>query len=272
MCMLVSENRKSCAIQTHLMYVSTISILLHLGGKCLLNWFLVFLQRMHISRSFLGIFSVSLAAVDTALTFFIIVVHIQRGGYVLLLGYLMTKYDLCLLVQIIGQISRVLRWPIAVVAAVDHFLTIFLWFLTALYFFLLFDFIPDIPNHDPLRCRVIHSLRTIHIIVLLFLVLACVAAFSLISPVDQSQIPSQRSFIQQTLQRFVYTWIVFPVFLAILLFLPMGIPSYLDLSIAWLCFLNSLLVAVVLCVFSLFSQGLQGLVEVPADNFCDWSI
>ncbi|XP_037837986.1 probable G-protein coupled receptor 160 [Kryptolebias marmoratus] len=271
------------------MYVSGLPILLTLGGKCLLNWVAVFLQKRQICRSFLGVFSVSLAVVDMALTFSFTKVYFHGDELVIVFGHLMTKYDVCLLVQLAGHISRVLQWPVVLMASVDHLCsgtrrleaissrpawvihssaTVLLWLLTALYLLLQYDFVPDISKRDVLRCRVFHSLQVLHITLLLLLVLACTALFSLIRPFPKSQItnqrqtPCRRSFVQQTLQDFHHTWTPFLVFLAGLPFLPVGIPSYLDLNVVWLHFLNSLLVAIVLCAVCPFSQVLQDLPEL----------
>ncbi|XP_037538286.1 probable G-protein coupled receptor 160 [Nematolebias whitei] len=278
------------------MYVSSTHILLTLGGKCLLNWVTLFLQKGQICRSFLGVFSLSLAVVDTLLTFSIAKIYTHGDEFVVLFGYLMTKYDPCLLLQLMGHISRVLQWPVFLVASVHHLctvtqrlqayifrptwlfytsVTISVWFLTALYFLLLYDFVPDISNGDTLRCRVFFSSQILHLTLLLLLILACATLFPLIKSLPRSQTTDQRqtlcrTFVQQTLQKFLHTWTPFLVFLAVFLCHPVGIPSYLDLNVVWLCFLNSLLVAIVLCVACPSSPALQGLPK-PGGGFSDWS-
>ncbi|KAM4552199.1 putative G-protein coupled receptor 160 [Odontesthes bonariensis] len=295
------------------MYTSINSILLGLGGKCLLNWLLVFFQKKHICRSFLAAFSASLAVFDAALTLTFTILRTRTDGYVVLFGHLLTSYHMCLLVQIVGQIHRVLQWPVVVMAAVDHFctvtqrlhantarakrvvylfVTVLLWCLAALYVFLLSDFTPvleDVSHHHMHRCWVFPSSQTLHITLLLLLTLSCTAlhagrfitlsfwirALSQNSPltsqtVDQSQTHSRGSFVQQAVCKFVLTRSLFLVFLAVLLLLPVGIPSHLDLNVAWLCFLNSLLVALVLCAVCPASQISLGLAAVPPDSFCEW--
>ncbi|XP_041848374.1 probable G-protein coupled receptor 160 [Melanotaenia boesemani] len=293
------------------MFISITSILLALGGKCLLNWVLVFFQKQHASRSFLGVFSVFLAVVDAALTLTVTTIHICSDEVIIVLGYLLTSYHICLLIQIMGQVHRVLHWPVAVIAALDHFCTVtqrldaathrakwlvylsvtfFLWCLAAFYIFLLSDFIPILENvtyHHIDRCWVFPSSQILHIALLLLIILGCTALHagrpvmlrhqlpSLNNPqkkltVDQSQTHSRRRFVSQALCRFLHTWTFFLVFLAVLLLLPMGIPSYLDLNVAWLCFLNSLLIVLVFCAVCPASQLLQELVEVPPDSFCQW--
>ncbi|XP_013862861.1 putative G-protein coupled receptor 160 [Austrofundulus limnaeus] len=274
------------------MYISRVPILLTLGGKCLLNWVVVILQRRQIGRSFLGVFSISLAFVDTVLMLSIAKIYIHSEEFVVLFGYMMTKYDPCLLLQITGHISVVLQWPVTLMASVDHLSTVtrklkattfkptwvfysyataFVWFITALYFLLLYDFVPDIYKDNTIRCRIFHSVQTLHITLLLLLVLASVAVFSAIKPLLKSHIPNwgqtpcRMSFVQETVQNFFHTWTPFLVFLAVPLFLPMGIPSYMDLNVVWLCFLNSLLVAIVLCAVCPSSQVLQDRPKPPAE-------
>lgn len=64
-------------------------------------------------------------------------------------------------------------------------------------------------------------------------------------PKLQNKIYTQsRSFVSQVLRVFLNTWTLFLVFLAVFLLLHMGVPSHLDLNVAWLSFLNGLLIAV----------------------------
>lgn len=269
------------------MYISSTHVLLTLGGKCLLNWVTLFLQKGQICSSFLGVFSVSLAVVDTLLTFSVAKIYTHGDEFVVLFGYLMTKYDPCLLLQLTGHISRAQQWPVFLVASVDRLclvtqrlqafifrptwlfytsVTLSMWFLTALYLLLLYDFVPDVSKRDTLRCRVFFSSQILHITLLLLLILTCATLVSLSKPLPRSQTKEQRQtlcrpFVQQTLQKFLHTWTPFLVFLAMLLCLPVGIPSYLDLNAVWLCFLNSLLVAIVLCAVCPSSPALQDLPE-----------
>ncbi|XP_073348225.1 probable G-protein coupled receptor 160 [Pagrus major] len=288
------------------MNVSIPSILLGLGGKCLLNWTLVFLQRKHICKTFLGVFGVSLAIVDTTLTVCVTTVHTHTDGYVLLLGSKLTRYHVCLLVQIVGQVYSALQWPVVVLAGLDHFCTVtlrlqpttamarwfvwvlvtaFLWHLTALYVFLLSDFTPvmeDVPHHQIQQCLVFHTSQILQVAMLLLLTLGCVALHAGCSArlfknspmndqiTDRSRAHTRRSVVHQAVHVFLNTWATFLVFLAVLFLPPMGVPAYLGLNAAWLCFLNSLLIAVVLCVVCPASQLAQGLAAVPPDSFCEW--
>ncbi|XP_061587044.1 probable G-protein coupled receptor 160 [Cololabis saira] len=284
------------------MFTSITFIVLGLVGKCLLNWILVLLQN-HICRSFLGVFSISLTLVDGAMTFILTTLHIFGDGYIVLSGYLLTRYHVCFLVQIVGEVQGVLQWPVVVMAALDNicsvtqrwraatfkskwilyaFVTVFLWCISILYTFLGSDFIPvmeDISHHQIHTCWVIYSLQTLHIALALLLLLGC-SALCVKSPLtlhcfylspDQNQTHCQRSFVQRVLCIFFHSWTLLLFYLAVLFLV--GIPSHLGLNVAWLCFLNSLLAAVVSCVYGRFCATLQpssGLVAVPPHCFCEW--
>ncbi|XP_029309794.1 putative G-protein coupled receptor 160 [Cottoperca gobio] len=281
------------------MNISIPSILRGLGGKCLLNWALVFLQRNHICKSFLGVFSVSLAVVDTLLTLSVTALHIHADGH--LLGLKLTRYHVCLLVQIIGEVYSALQWPVVVVAGLDHFSTItrrlktttkwisclfvncLLWCLVTLYVFLLSDFRPvmeEVSHNLIHQCWVFHTPQILQVATFLFLTLGCAVLHAVRSTsknpplkdqkTEQSSAHARRRVVHQTLNIFGNTWALFLFFLAVVLLLPVGIPAYLGLNIAWLCFLNSLLIAVVLCAVCPASQLAQGLAEVPSDSFCEW--
>ncbi|KAK9538709.1 hypothetical protein VZT92_003861 [Zoarces viviparus] len=289
------------------MIISIPSILLGLGGKCLLSCALVFLQWNHICKSFLGVFSVSLAVVDTILTLFVTTLHMHADGYIILLGLKLTRYHVCLLVQILGQMCNALQWPVAVVAGLDHFLRVtrrlqpvtgrtrfivclfvtgLLWYLAALYVFLLSDFIPVMEGvyHTQVhQCWIIHTTQILQVSMFLLLTLCCAALHAgcstrfLKNPplkdqsTDRSRAHSRRDVVYQAIHIFLKTWALFLFFLAMILLLPVGIPAYLGLNIAWLCFLNSLLIAVVLCAVCPVSQVTQGLAAVPPDSFCEWT-
>uniref|UniRef100_UPI0037E70440 probable G-protein coupled receptor 160 n=1 Tax=Semicossyphus pulcher TaxID=241346 RepID=UPI0037E70440 len=283
------------------MNISIPSILLSLGGKCLLNWTLVFIQRKHICKSFMGVFSVSLAVVDTILALFVTTIHLHTDGYIILLGLKLTRFHVCLLVQIVGQVYSSLQWPVVVLAGLDHFcthtrrlqpctsrtrwvvclfVTSLLWNLAALYVFLLSDFSPvleDVPYNQIQRCWVFHTSQILQVAMLLLLTLGCAALYAgCHTRLSKDQITHQRcclpekDVVYQAIHIFLNTWALFLFLLAVLLLVPVGIPTYLDLNVAWLCFLNSLLIAVILCAVCPASQLAQGLAAVPPDSFCEW--
>ena len=288
------------------MNISILSLLLGLGGKCLLNWALVFLQRSHICRSFVGVFSLSLSVVDTVMTLIFVVIHIYTDDPVFLLDWQLTRYHTCLLVQILGQVYSLLQWPVVLVASLDHVctvslpaassglkgivyscLTVLLWTLTVLYVFLLSDFDPvleDVSHHQVMWCWVSHTTQILQVFMLLSSTLACSVLHAVCSSTllenppeknqitNQSKTPSRRSIVFQVLSEFLSTWAPLLIFLAMLLLLPVGIPSYLGLNVAWLCFLNSFLITLVLCVACPTPRLAQALAAVPGDSFCEWRI
>ncbi|XP_030016776.1 putative G-protein coupled receptor 160 [Sphaeramia orbicularis] len=290
------------------MNISIPSILFGLGGKCLLNWALVFLQRIHIWRSFVGVFSLSLAVADTALTLAVTTIYVHADGHFLYMGLQLTTYHVCLLVQILGHIYRVLHWSVVALAGLDHaflvsqrldltavqttwivylFVAGLLWYLAVLYVFVLSDLSPvldDVPHYQMHRCWMPHTSQIQDVLmVLVFFILGYIvwhggrqtlrlsSSLNLKDQViNQSGIHSRIHFVLQVLHIFLNTWALFLVFLAVLILLPVGIPAYLGLNVAWLSFLNSLLIGVTLCVLHPAFELAQGLAAVPPDSFCEW--
>ncbi|XP_020490925.2 probable G-protein coupled receptor 160 [Labrus bergylta] len=277
------------------------SILISLGGKCLLNWTLVFIQRNYICQSFLGVFSVSLSVIETALTLSVTTFHLHTDGYVILLGLKLTTFHVCLLVQIFGQIYNALQLPVVVLAGLDHFCTLtqclqftiagvrmffilsvtgFLWYLTALYVFLLSDFNPvleEVSYNQIHQCWILRTSYTLQVALLLLLSLGYAALHAGCSTqlwkdqnTVQSRTFSRKNVVYQTLHVFLNTWALFLFFLAAFLLLPVGIPAYLAMNVVWLSFLNSTLIAVLLCAVCPAPQLAQGLAAVPPDSFCEW--
>lgn len=97
---------------------------------------------------------------------------------------------------------------------------------------------------------------------------ACWEQHAVIKKSSEQITKQSKSPLHQAIHIFVTTWALF--LLCLLLPLPMGIPAYLGLDAAWICFLNSLLIAVVLCVVCPAMQLAQGLAAVLPDNFCEW--
>lgn len=284
------------------MNVSVPSVLLGLGGKCLLSWTLIFLQRRHVFRSFLGVFTISLAAVDTTVAFAFLCPYINGDGSGRLLGLRVTRYHICLLVQILGQVCDVLHWPIVALAGLDHLLTVtqrgkassatlrlltyllmaaVQWCLAAFYVFLWSDFIPvmeDVSPHQIRRCWVAQTSQILYIVLFLLLTLGCFALdswcrtkiFKNKSPQDQivsqSGSQSKKRLVHQATETFFTKWAPFLFLLVILQLLPVGMPAYLGMNAAWICFLNSLLIAVVLCGMC----PAKDFVSLPPDSFCEW--
>ncbi|KAM3604100.1 uncharacterized protein V6R79_006349 [Siganus canaliculatus] len=284
------------------MNVSIPSILVSLGGKCLLNWTLVFLQSDHICRSFLGVFSVTLAVVDATLTLSVAAIYSCADSYMVLLGLHITRYHICLLVQILGQVYSALQWPVVLLAGLDHlcavtqrllptttrirwrvylFVTSFLWYFSAVYVFLLSGFTPvleDVAHSQIYQCWTSYTSQILQIVLTLLLTLCCETIHAQCCTnafrTDMSNgIHIRRRFVHRAVRLFLNTWASFLAFLAaLLLLLPAGIPAYLGLNCVWLCFLHSLLIAVALCAPCPALQLVQGLAAVPLDSFCEWRL
>lgn len=282
------------------MEISVSSILLGLGGKSLLNWTLVLLQRKHLFWSFLGVFCFSLALVDSLLTLCLSVLYLQGDGN--FLGMRLTRHHVCLLVQIFSYIYDVLNWPVLIMTGLDQYwnllpgslpalrlqklsyiaATSVLWILVLLYVFLVSEFYPVLGSEPPEllhQCWVLTSSQIPQVATMLFLTIACAMLHVHIelpmpSCRGSRQIktvePSRKDIIGQSLWIFLSTWAFFIVFLAVCLVLPVGIPVFMGFNIAWVCFIHSFLVGVVVCT----RWVVPPLTESPAitDYFCDWRL
>ena len=190
------------------MKISIPSILIALGGKCLLNWVMVVSQKKGSTcRGFMGVFGVSLALVDTILTLTLTALHVQADG--VLLGVRLTRHHVCLLSQLAGQIYGSLQWPVVVLGGLDCYLTVrgqgtsttttttttssrlqkvttvplsaLLWCSAVFYVFLLSDFYPVLGEEPPdqlHRCWVSLSSQALHVGMVIVLVVACALVYS----------------------------------------------------------------------------------------------
>lgn len=286
------------------MELPILSILLSLGVQSGLNWTLVFFQRNHISKSFLGVFIVSLAIVDTTLTLCVGALY-SANGSLTLLGLKFTRFHVCLLVQILGQVYSSFHGPVLCLAALDHFstitqrghpssararwlvylaLTIIMWFAVFFYVFLLSDFVPvleDVPHSQIHQCWVFHTSQILQVAMFALAVGFVVvrlghSAGLLRDPPSEEKTRAEkgshcrRSLIHQTTEILLSTWTPFLLLLAVLLLFPVGIPAHLSLNGAWISFLNSLLIAVALCAVRPVTRSAQDLDAVPPDSFCEW--
>lgn len=278
------------------------SVLLGLGGKCLLSWTLIILQRQHIFGSFLGVFTVSLAAVDTTLALSLTAVYVHGDGSVWFLGLRVTTYHICFLVQVLGQLYDVLHWPTVALAGLDHLLTVarrvrassagarclayllvtaLYWYLAFFYVFLWSDFIPIMDEVSPRQihqCWVAQTSQVLYIVMFLLLTLGCFVLhawcrtkFIKNAPlkdqiVNQTGSDCRRHVVQQAMHTFLSKWALFLLLLFLLQLLPVGNPAYLSMNAAWICFLNSLLIAVILCGVCPAKDS----VSLPPDSFCEW--
>lgn len=280
------------------------SMLLGLGGKCVLNWTLLFLQKDHLWKCFVGIFGLSLATVDTIITIIVTFIHIQADSNIL--GLRLTRYHECLLVQLLGYIYSALHFAIIILTSLEHFLivsrrlqhgalkttrifylflTFLLWTSMTFYVFALSDIYPileDIAHFKIYRCWISSSSEILEISMLVvFWAFCCIIWHGLkyliqiiINPhlAIKSHIQSRLNFIRKVGRIFLDTWAYFLVFLFLHMVLPVDMPAYLGLNCAWLCFINSLLIGVALCVVNPSFELAQGLATVPPDSFCEWRL
>lgn len=275
--------------------------LLSLGVQSGLNWNLVLYQWNDISRSFLGVFSVSLAVVDATLTLCVGVLYFGDSPLTLL-GLKLTRFQICLLVQILGQVYSSLQGPVLCLAALDHFCTVthrfrpttaaarlsvyslctaLAWSAATAHVFLLSDFLPVL-GEEPYSlvryCWVFHTSQLLQV-VMVALALGCVVLHVgygsgiLRNPGATAQrragsaSRAGRSLIHRTTETLLSTWTPLLLLLAVLILIPVGIPAHLGLNVIWICFLNSLLIAALLCVAQ---PGAQELPTLPPDCFCEW--
>lgn len=281
-----------------------LSILLSLGVQSGLNWTLVFFQRNHISKSFLGVFGVSLAVVDTTLTLCVSALYFADGSLTLL-GLKFTRFHACFLVQIVGQVYSSLQGPVLCLAGLDHFsavtqsghhtaarprwfshlvLTVVVWYAAFFYVFLLSDFVPvleDVPHSHIRQCWVFHTSQMLQV-AMFVLAVGCVLVHVgynvglLRDPPSEERIGAEtgsrcgRSVIRQTTEILLSTWTPFLLLLAVLLLFPAVTPAHHGLNGAWICFLNSLLIAVALCVVQPVARLAHDLDSFPPDSFCKW--
>lgn len=281
-------------------------ILLSLGVQSGLNWNLVLFQRNHISKSFLGVFSVSLAVVDTTLTLCVGALHFAEGS-IAFMGLKFTRFHICLLVQILGQVYSSLQGPVLCLATLDHFCTVthrlhpttararlfvyvlvttFLLFAAIFYVFLLSDFEPvlaDVPHSQIRRCWVFHAPQMLQV-AMVALALGCAVVHVCYSTglLKALQVKERtgaesgsrrgRSLVHQTTETLLSTWTPLLLLLVVLLLLRVGIPAHLGLNAAWICFLNSLLIAAVVCVAHPAVQSAQDLATLLPDSFCEWRL
>ncbi|XP_020784796.1 probable G-protein coupled receptor 160 [Boleophthalmus pectinirostris] len=280
------------------------SVLFGLGGKCVLNWALVFFQKNHILRSFLCIFSLSVSVVDTILTLFVTVIHLLQDFSVL--SWRLTQYHVCLLVQVLGYIYSAQHFFILVLTLLENlyvvlrrsqnvmwtptwifhlFLTLIVWLCSTLYVFKVSNIYPFLEDAAPFQtnnCWVSSSSVISEVATFVFYLLICFIVWhSLKHGIQHSknlnslitikpQILTRLSFISKVVWIFLGTWSLFLIFLVLHVVLLVEMPSYLGLNCAWFCFINSLLIALALCIVYPSSELAQGLAAVPPDSFCKW--
>lgn len=164
--------------------------------------------------------------------------------------------------------------------------TALLWYAATFYVFLLSDYQPVLSEealYHLHRCMVLHSSQALHVAAATVLAVACTLVYSHMerrttgagcSPREfRDGVLSRRDVVQQAVMTLLCSWAPLLVLLAVLLLLqPVTIPGYLSMNVPWLCYLNSVLTAVVLGSSCPASRREQGLAAFPLDSFCDWRL
>ncbi|XP_072296421.1 probable G-protein coupled receptor 160 [Eucyclogobius newberryi] len=283
------------------------SMLLGLAAKSVLNWALVFLQKQHICRSFVCVFSLSVSIVDLVLTLFVTFVHLLQD--VSLLDVRFTRYHVCLLVQILGFVHSAQHPGVLVLTVLEHLLTVSrlrdamrratwvfhlcltltVWLCATLYVFKLSDavlFLDDAANIQEDHCWISSSSAISETATFVGFLLLCFVSWHSLKYTTQlakkphrnclmtikTEIHMRFIFICNVLRIFWKTWALFLLFLFFHVVLPVEMPSYLSLNCAWCCFLNSLLIALALCAVNPSLELAQGTAAVPPDSFCEWKL
>ncbi|XP_061094926.1 probable G-protein coupled receptor 160 [Conger conger] len=273
------------------------SLLLALGGKTLLNWAAVFVQRRHMCRSFLGTFCMSLAVADTLL--FLSVSAIFLLGDVRVLGLRVTRHHVCALVHMACLAYSLLHWPVLLLAGLDYWRTLpprprppgwvcrygyplaafLVW--TAVLLRVLGGPAPGLDPEPgahllPWRCRVYRGPQStqmctavLFLLVVGALLCCCVKLADFVGARSHSAALDRVWLaIYRSLASFLGGWHAFVVLLVALLLLRVEVPGFLDMNVPWLCFLNSFLIGTV-------SVGCprdrDRVIPAFPDGFCDWS-
>lgn len=278
------------------------SLLFGIGGKCILNWALVLFQKGHIWRSFVGVFSLSLAVVDTFMTLTVTIIHL--GGDTNILGWRLTRYHVCLLPQILGYVYSSQHVTVLIISTLEHLfvvsrrvwkptwifrlvLTFLTWGFSILYVFNLSVvrlYVEDTTYFQINHCWISSSSAISELAIVVGCLCLCWTLFHLLKLLIQlvkvphsnycvtlkSQIRPRLSFAIKVVRIFLDPWALFIAFMFFHVVIPVEMPSHLGLNCAWLCFLNSLLIALALCVVSPAAELSQGSAQVPPDSFCDW--
>lgn len=272
------------------METSVPSLLLVLWLKNVLNWVLVVVLRHHMSRTFSGIFCISLTLIDSLLSFVLTAIFYLEDFNIS--GWHITGSHICLLAQIACLIYRVTNWPVFLLVGLDNFWTLsssstntrkltyaagvaLLWTATALYVF----WTPGVvvllegDNENP-QCKMFSSTQSSQVLVALLTTTTCVILYSY-APVDKCRTlrdPEQRCLLclRRVMQTFMSTWAPFPVLLIVSPLLQVEMHALLQVNVFWLCFLNSFCVALTLCGRSFAPNYTKS--DTFTDGFCSWSV
>ncbi|XP_067309346.1 probable G-protein coupled receptor 160 [Pseudorasbora parva] len=272
------------------MDTSVPSLLLVLWLKSLLNWLVVVVQRHYMIRTFSGFFCISLALIDSLLSFVLSAIFYLED--VNISGWHFTRYYICLLTQIACFIYSILHWPVFLLVGLDNFWTIsssrntswtqkltyiagvcLLWILAALYVFWVPDVALLLGDDEKHHCKLFSSPQTSQVLAALLLTITCVVIYSY-APFEKWRVPVSLHSTQQyclvCLRRVMHTLLsTWASFLALMIISPLiEMDAHLQLNVVWLSFLNSFSVALALCGHSFASNSKKS--DTITDVFCSW--
>uniref|UniRef100_A0A672K1F4 G protein-coupled receptor 160 n=1 Tax=Sinocyclocheilus grahami TaxID=75366 RepID=A0A672K1F4_SINGR len=267
------------------METSIPSLLLVLWLKSLLNWLVVVVQRHYVIRSFSGFFCISLALIDSLLSFVLMAIFYLEDFNIS--GWHLTRYCICLLAQITCFIYAVLHWPVFLLVGLDNFWKLssssihtswkqkltycagvcLLWILAALYVFSEPDVVLLLGDDETHQCELFSSPQSSQVLAALLLAVTGFILYSY-APLEKWRVFlhfAQQSCVvclRRAMCTFLSTWASFLVLMIVSPLLRM------ELNFIWLCFLNSFSVAVALCGRSFTSSSKNS--DTITDGFCSW--
>ncbi|CAM4590226.1 unnamed protein product [Leuciscus chuanchicus] len=190
------------------------SLLLVLWLKSFLNWLVVVIQRHYMIRTFSGFFCISLALIDSLLSFVLTAIFYLED--VSISGWHFTRYYICLLTQIACFIYAMLHWPVFLLVGLDNFWTLssssrhtswtqkltyiagvcLLWILAALYVFRVDDVALLFGDDEKHQCKLFSSPQSSQILVALLLTVTFVMLYSY-TPFEKWRVQEGYAYVSQ---------------------------------------------------------------------------
>lgn len=269
------------------------SLLLVLWLKSFLNWLVVVIQRHYMIRTFSGFFCISLALIDSLLSFALTAIFYLEG--VNISGWHFTRYHICLLTQIACFIYAMLHWPVFLLVGLDNFWTLssssrnttwtqkltyiagvcLLWILAALYVFWEPDVSPLLGDDEKHRCKLFSGPQSSQVLLALLLMATCVIIYSY-APFEKRRVqvflhstqPCCLVCLRRIMHTFLSTWASFLILIIISPLLKIEMDAHLQLNVVWLSLLNSFSVALALSGRTFAANSMKS--ETITDGFCSW--